>query len=89
MQFSPDWFVTQQLVNLWHDEGDYCDNDRLIKCFEGYTKRKAKKAQIKEKLLPIAWHGGIGVFLRTRKKRQKNYGGSCFRSSDMVSLKMY
>ena len=31
--------------------------------------------------MPISWHhhdGGIGVFLRTRKNRQKNCGGKMF-----------
>ena len=43
-----DWFITQQ-VGPWH-------NDELIKWYEGYKKRKAQKAKIKEELLSIAWY---------------------------------
>ena len=50
MQFAPDWFVTKQQQKIWHD------NDEIIGYHEGYQKRKAQKAKIKEELLPIAWH---------------------------------
>ena len=48
LQYVPGWFVTQQQVNLW--------DDRLISWYNGYQKRKAQKAKIKEELLPITWH---------------------------------
>ena len=48
LQFVPHWFVTQQ-VKPWHI-------DDLIKWYEGYQKRKAQKAQMKEDLMPIVWH---------------------------------
>ena len=51
-----DWFVTQDQLKLWHDDDDDCDDDELIERYEGYQKRKAQKAQIKEELMPIAWH---------------------------------
>ena len=51
-----DWFVTKQQIQLWHDDDDYCNNDKLIEWHDGYKKRKAQKAQIKEQLMPIAWH---------------------------------
>ena len=54
--FVPDWFVTKQQRKIWDDDDDYCDYDELIEWFEGYQKRKAQKAQIKEELMPIAWH---------------------------------
>ena len=44
----PDWFVTQEQIKL--------RDDRLIKWYNGYRKRKAQKAKMKEELLPIAWH---------------------------------
>ena len=53
LRYVPDWFVTQQLIELWND---YCDNDKLVKWRNGYGKRKAQKAKIKKELLPIAWH---------------------------------
>ena len=56
LQFVPDWFVTQQQLKIWHDDDDYCNVDELIKRYEGHQKRKAQKAKIKEKYLPIASH---------------------------------
>ena len=52
----PVWFVTRGQIQLWHDGDDYYNNDKLIEWYEGYQKRKAQKAKIKEELLPIAWH---------------------------------
>ena len=54
-EYVPDWFVTQQ-IKIWRDDDGYCNDDELIKCYEGYQKRKAQKAKIKEELLPITWH---------------------------------
>ena len=56
MQCVSDWFVTQGLIKIWHDDNDHCNDERLIKWYDGYQKRKAQKAKIKEELLPIAWH---------------------------------
>ena len=36
--------------------GGHCNNIWFIKWHEGYKKRKAQKAKIKEELMPIAWH---------------------------------
>ena len=43
-------------LKLWHDYDDYCDDERPIKWYEGYTKRKAQKALIKDELMSISWH---------------------------------
>ena len=51
--FVPDWFVTQGQVKLWHD---HCNDHEIIKWYDCYQKRKAKKAKIKDELMPIAWH---------------------------------
>ena len=56
LQFVLDWFMTQQQVKLWHDNDDYCNNNELIKWYDGYQKRKTLKAQIKCELMPIASH---------------------------------
>ena len=53
LKYVPDWFVTHQQAKLWDD---HCINDRYIKWYDCYKKRKAQKAQIKEELMPIAWH---------------------------------
>ena len=61
---------------MWYEDfGDDDDDDKLIRWYEGYQKRKAQKAKIKDELMPISCihqDGGIGVFLRMKKKRQKN-----------------
>ena len=56
LEYVPDWFVTQGQIKLWRDHDDYCNDDRLIKWFEGHLKRKAQKISIKKGLMPIAWH---------------------------------
>ena len=56
LQYVPDWFVTQGQVKLWHDYDDYYGDDKLTEWYEGYKKRKAQKAKIKDELMPIAWH---------------------------------
>ena len=53
--FVPDWFVRQQQVKCLRDDNDDWYNNKLIKWYDGYKKRKVQKAQIKEKLMPIAW----------------------------------
>ena len=56
LQFVPNWFVIQEQLKIWHDDDEYCDDDKLIKWYEGHKIRKAQKANIKEELMPIAWH---------------------------------
>ena len=56
LKYVPDWFVTQQQLKLWDDDVYYCNDDYLIQWYEGYKKRKAQKASIKDELIPIAWH---------------------------------
>ena len=54
--FDPDWFVTQEQLEIWHDDDEYCSDDEIIELYKVYQKRKAWKVKIKEELLPIAWH---------------------------------
>ena len=56
LQFLPDWFVTQQQMDVWYDDGYWYHNYEIIEWYNGYRKRKVQKAKIKEELLPIAWH---------------------------------
>ena len=59
LQYVSDWFVTRQRVAMWHDDSEYYNDDNednIFKWCDGYKKRKAQKASIKEELLPIAWH---------------------------------
>ena len=56
LQFVPDWFVTQQQIDVWHDNAYWYDDDETIEWYNGYQRRKAQKATIKEELMPIVWH---------------------------------
>ena len=57
LEYVPDWFVTQEQIELWDDDDDYDDDDdKLIGWYNGYKKRKAQKGQIEKELMPIAWH---------------------------------
>ena len=47
LEYVPDWFVTQGQIKFWHDDSYYCNDDYLIKWYDGYQRRKAQKAQIK------------------------------------------
>ena len=48
--YVPDWFVTQEKLKIWHDDDEYCNDDEFIEWYNGYQKRKAQKAKIKEEL---------------------------------------
>ena len=54
LEYVQDWFVTQQKIKIWCDDDEYCDDDELIKWYDGYKARKAQKAKIKKELMPIA-----------------------------------
>ena len=61
LQFVPDWFVTNQGVDLWYDhhcddDGNHWDYDDEDEWCDVYKKQKAQKVLIKEKLLPTMWH---------------------------------
>ena len=53
LRHVPGLFVTQQQLpqcdDYYHDNG-------YIKWYDGYQKRKAQKAKIKEELMPFSWH---------------------------------
>ena len=56
LQFVPDWFVSQQQLDVWYGNDYWYNDDDIIECYEGYKKQKAQKAKIKEEFLPIAGH---------------------------------
>ena len=61
VEYVPNWFVLQEQLKILDDYKGFCNNhfyDGLNKWYNGYQKRRAKKAKIKEELLPIAWHPG-------------------------------
>ena len=49
LTYVPYWFITQQQIGLWGD-------DEVNEWHNGYRKRKAQKAKIKEELIPISPH---------------------------------
>ena len=56
LEYVPDWFVTQKQIDIWCDDDYWYHDDEIIKWCNGYKKRKAQKAKIKEELMPISWH---------------------------------
>ena len=55
-QFVPDWFAAQQQIDLWYDKNCVYNDNEMIKWYDSYKARKSQQAEIKEELLPIAWH---------------------------------
>ena len=77
LQYLPDWFVTQQQIWIWHDDDYYCNDDKLIKWYNGYKERKSQKSSIKEELMPIAWHSSRywnWCISEAEKREQEKYG---------------
>ena len=65
LQSVPDWFITKEWIDMWYDDDkdksfelydDVLDKYDFFEWYEGYHKRKAQKAKIKDELIPIAWH---------------------------------
>ena len=52
LRFVPDWFVTQQQIDVWYDNDDWYHDNEIIEWYNGYRKQKAQKAKIKEELYP-------------------------------------
>ena len=50
LMHAPDWFVTREWVYMRYDDNEYCDDDEdnFFKWYNGYKKRKAETASIKE-----------------------------------------
>ena len=43
LPYVPDWFVTQQQIELWDDVDDYCNNHGIIELYDGYKNARLKK----------------------------------------------
>ena len=41
LKYLPEWLVTQQEIKIWHDDDEFCNDDKLIKWYNDYKKRKA------------------------------------------------
>ena len=56
LEYVPDWFGARGQIDLWHNDDYWHDDNKLIRWYEGYKKRKDQKAKLKEELMPISWH---------------------------------
>ena len=56
LKFVPDWFVTREWMLMQYDDYYDDDEDKFFKWYDGYQKRTAQKAEIKEGLALIVWH---------------------------------
>ena len=56
LKYIPYWFVIRELVTMWHDYDDHCNDDKFIEWYEGYKKRRAQRVKIEKELISIAWH---------------------------------
>ena len=43
LQFVHDCFVRLKLVEIWHDNEYYCNDNELAECYNGHKKPKALK----------------------------------------------
>ena len=83
LKYVPGWFLTHQKILrvMKLIIGRRCmfphNYDRLIKWYDSYKKRKAQKAQIKEELMPIAWHPSRLWYVRGQKKRDRKIVFDC------------
>ena len=75
--------MKQQHIDLWDDNDDYFDDDKLIEWYEDHKKRKGQNALIKEEILPIAWdpdHVILLVHVR-RLEEVLEVTDSCFKKN--------
>ena len=91
LQFFPDWFVTQQQIDVWHDNAYWHDDDEAIEWYNGYQRRKAQKATKKEELMPIVWQSDrvMDWSMSEDKKGWWKKQTVVLELSDMLRLKMY
>ena len=54
LKYVLDQFVTRQQLKFW--DNHHCIGDGYIKQYDGYQKREAQKASMKEESMPLAWH---------------------------------
>ena len=63
LQFVSEWFMTLGQIDMRYDHyydddiGHWDDDeDKFFEWYDGYKKRKAQTASIREGLLPISWY---------------------------------
>ena len=52
----PDWFITLEMIGIFSRPCCAGCDFEFDDWFNGYKERKAQKAQIRDELMPIAWH---------------------------------
>ena len=45
LQFVPDWFFSQEQLEIWHDDNEYCTDDEIIELYKRYENVRLKKPQ--------------------------------------------
>ena len=53
LKHVPDWSVTQEQTDAWHDDDYWYHDDEIIEWYEDHQKRKTQKAKKEKKLMPI------------------------------------
>ena len=66
MKIVPDWFVTQELTDLWDDNNG--DEDNFFEWYDGHKKRKVQKAQIFNARYMVSIKVVGLVYVRRREK---------------------
>ena len=49
LKYVPDWFLTHQQIKIWHDNDGYCNDDELIKWWNGYQKTQGPESKNKRR----------------------------------------
>ena len=78
LRYVPDWFVTDQQIEISHDNDKYCNDDKPIEWYDGYKARKARKASIKKSSYPLPGiHQDIGIAVCQKMKKEKLWAFLC------------
>ena len=48
LQFVPDWFETQEQIDVWDDDNDYCNDNEVIEWYDGYKNKNPRKQKLKK-----------------------------------------
>ena len=48
LQFVLDWFETQEQIDVWDDDNDYCNDNEVIEWYDGYKNKNPRKQKLKK-----------------------------------------
>ena len=43
LEFATDWFVTEEHIDKWYYDDEYCDDDELIEQYNDYQNARQRK----------------------------------------------